>query len=795
MPITISSFTSSPVGGYDGTNVTVSWAASGAAGWSLYYDGQLLQQGSGSSGSRSVLLTPPSGGWGSYQSGRVAYVELVLSNGPEEVRRRLPLYIVKSTQPGSSGADPISSDTPMVYGVSNFLFTYQLVVLNNITEEVLLKTPDNQWYTMLSGSIPIYTRKCIFPVDSNGHPVLLTVKPGTYFVYARITGQSQPTDIIGTVTVPGVNDPPTASLSANPPTGVAPYAGTISWSVSGSSDTQLRLNGGAWSSVPNYGSYTITVSSPVLVELKAANPNGTTNRTASFTPAAPPVIDASVTPGALYGPGQAVLAWSITDADSATLNGQPVALSGSQTIQIQNASQAGLYSYQFNAVRTVNSLNLTSSRTVTLDVTWPPNLEISTPGLLPEAETVRPYSFQLQGSGGFGNPAQYVWTLESGSLPPGLSLSSSGLISGTPLNTQTAEYVFRVRLSDDGLDPAFRDFTLRSVKIHPVSVSAPAVVAAKQLQNVSIPVQASGGYGSYVWTVSGLPAGFVFQPNSDGSGVVTGLFTAPPSAVHLLQLEAQSISSDGQVVLSGTAQVSLQYTFYPVAIVTPVLPTPRSDETWTAQIGCEDGLPPYVWTVAGLPEWASYSQNGAILTISGQPGQEHEGNQLVLTVTVTDDVNGTAQRVYTLTVARGWAYMDPFHTVFYRVLDSNGQPVPGMTNDPYPNDPKIALARLVVGFTVGVEDVTVEDIRRRGGGLLEEHHSIPEADHFWDVGFLDGRPWPMASMALVLLPPEVRRKMPDQQLMALLEGSLPMGCIPVVRYYSGASGWSEDADF
>lgn len=40
-----------------------------------------------------------------------------------------------------------------------------------------------------------------------------------------------------------------------------------------------------------------------------------------------------------------------------------------------------------------------------------------------------PYSFQLQAAGGSGN---YLWKIKSGTLPPGLTMNNSGLISGTP---------------------------------------------------------------------------------------------------------------------------------------------------------------------------------------------------------------------------------------------------------------------------------------------------------------------------------------------------------------------------
>jgi hypothetical protein len=53
-----------------------------------------------------------------------------------------------------------------------------------------------------------------------------------------------------------------------------------------------------------------------------------------------------------------------------------------------------------------------------------------TPTTLPDASGGNAYSQQLTASGGTG---PYTYTLLSGTLPTGLSLSSSGLITGTPL--------------------------------------------------------------------------------------------------------------------------------------------------------------------------------------------------------------------------------------------------------------------------------------------------------------------------------------------------------------------------
>jgi hypothetical protein len=69
-------------------------------------------------------------------------------------------------------------------------------------------------------------------------------------------------------------------------------------------------------------------------------------------------------------------------------------------------------------------------------------LAVST-ATLPKGVMSVPYSQSLHASGG---RAPYTWSLQSGSLPPGLTLSSSGLISGTP--TQAGAFNFSVHVVD-----------------------------------------------------------------------------------------------------------------------------------------------------------------------------------------------------------------------------------------------------------------------------------------------------------------------------------------------------------
>ena len=83
---------------------------------------------------------------------------------------------------------------------------------------------------------------------------------------------------------------------------------------------------------------------------------------------------------------------------------------------------------------------------------------------------------QLQVSGG---QSPYTWGVTSGSLPPGLQLSRSGSISGTPGATGSLKlktYTFGVQVSDAASQRATANL---SITIQPASLAGPAGVASK----------------------------------------------------------------------------------------------------------------------------------------------------------------------------------------------------------------------------------------------------------------------------------------------------------------------------
>lgn len=88
------------------------------------------------------------------------------------------------------------------------------------------------------------------------------------------------------------------------------------------------------------------------------------------------------------------------------------------------------------------------------------------PDSLKNGRTNHPYhSAHLTASGG---TAPYTWSLFAGSLPAGMTLSSGGLLSGTP--TLDGEYVFTVKVADVGGCPQFIDYTLTILEDSPLQI-------------------------------------------------------------------------------------------------------------------------------------------------------------------------------------------------------------------------------------------------------------------------------------------------------------------------------------
>jgi len=78
-------------------------------------------------------------------------------------------------------------------------------------------------------------------------------------------------------------------------------------------------------------------------------------------------------------------------------------------------------------------------------------LKITSPLTLPAGVVGTPYSFQMQATGGL--PPYVSWFGFSGTVPNGVTLSQTGVLSGIPSQTQSTPFTFQVQVSDSEVPP------------------------------------------------------------------------------------------------------------------------------------------------------------------------------------------------------------------------------------------------------------------------------------------------------------------------------------------------------
>ncbi|WP_173420467.1 putative Ig domain-containing protein [Ensifer adhaerens] len=259
------------------------------------------------------------------------------------------------------------------------------------------------------------------------------------------------------------------------------------------------------------------------------------------------------------------------------------------------------------------------------------------------------YNQTLSTSGGTG---PYTYSLVAGSnLPPGLTLSSAGVISGTP--TGSGPYNFTVRVVDSTTPtPHTRD------KAYSVLIAAPVINVTPDSPPdggvgtaYSVQFSATGGTPGYTYTrdSGSLPAGLSLS----GSGLLSGTPSAVGSSTFKLKVQ------DSTTISTGGVHFLLQDVTVTINAVPPVVLTPTTGTALTAgAVGSSysnasisatggAGTITYAVTSGSLP--AGLALNTSTGAITGTPTAGALGTTN-FTVTATAAAAGSAAASYSITI-------------------------------------------------------------------------------------------------------------------------------------------------
>lgn len=170
---------------------------------------------------------------------------------------------------------------------------------------------------------------------------------------------------------------------------------------------------------------------------------------------------------------------------------------------------------------------------------------VFSPATLPAIAATDSVSVQISSD---GNPSP-TYALQSGSLPAGLSLSSSGLLSGT--TTATGAYSFTVRATNSvsTLDITYTG----SISPKPPTAITPVTLGNLYMTQAVNTTVAAIAYPAVTLAITGgaLPAGLSFDPTT---GVISG--TPSAAAPYSFTVEATQASSSSVVSRTYSGVVS-----------------------------------------------------------------------------------------------------------------------------------------------------------------------------------------------------------------------------------------------
>lgn len=176
----------------------------------------------------------------------------------------------------------------------------------------------------------------------------------------------------------------------------------------------------------------------------------------------------------------------------------------------------------------------TGTRNYTINVGTANSLTL-TPATLPNGTQGTGYSQTVSASGATGSVS---FALISGTMPTGLSISSGGVISGTPSGSGSS--TFTIGATDSIGDTGSQVYTV-GIGTSILTVTPVSLPAGTRNVAYSQTVGATGGSGTYTFTISGgaLAAGLTMS----SAGLISGM----PTTAGATSFTVRALDSLGNV--------------------------------------------------------------------------------------------------------------------------------------------------------------------------------------------------------------------------------------------------------